>query len=64
MNLWKANESVFLEAGLLTEHIAVTNVCTHCNPDILFSHRTTGNERGTLRCISCLEEVERLDLKM
>ena len=36
----------FLESGILPEHIAVTNVCTHCNPDILFSHRTTGNERN------------------
>ena len=34
LNLWKANESVFLESGILPEHIAVTNVCTHCNPDI------------------------------
>lgn len=54
---------IFLESGILPEHIAVTNVCTHCNPDILFSHRTTGNERG-LECISCPEEIERLDMKM
>ena len=56
LNLWKANESVFLESGLLPEHIAVTNVCTHCNPDILFSHRTTGNERGTLSAFLALKK--------
>lgn len=48
LNLWKANEIIFREAGILPEHIAVTNVCTHCNSDILFSHRKTGDKRGNL----------------
>ena len=56
LNLWKANELIFYEAGILPEHIAVTNVCTHCNPDILFSHRTTGNERGTLSAFLALKK--------
>ena len=55
LNLWKANENVFLEAGILKEHIAVTNVCTHCNPEILFSHRTTGNARGNLSALLALK---------
>ena len=48
LNLWKANEIVFLEAGILPEHMAISNVCTHCNSDVLYSHRTMGNERGSL----------------
>ncbi|MDD3360054.1 MAG: peptidoglycan editing factor PgeF [Hespellia sp.] len=48
LNLWRANEIVFLQAGILPEHIAVSNVCTHCNSDVLYSHRTMGNERGSL----------------
>ena len=28
LDLWKANELIFLESGILPEHIAVTNVCT------------------------------------
>ena len=48
LNLWKANESIFLESGILPEHIAVTNVCTHCNSQIMYSHRTSGNRRGNL----------------
>ena len=55
LNLWKANELVFEEAGILKKHIAVTNVCTHCNPDILFSHRTTGNKKRKSKCISGTE---------
>ena len=48
LDLWKANGSIFLESGILPEHIAVTNVCTHCNSQILYSHRTSGNRRGNL----------------
>ena len=55
LNLWKANELVFEEAGILKKHIAVTNVCAHCNPDILFSHRTTGNKRGNLSAFLALK---------
>lgn len=48
LDLWKANESIFLESGILPEHIAVTNVCTHCNSQILYSHRASGDRRGNL----------------
>lgn len=54
LNLWKANEYIFREAGIRSEHIAVTNVCTHCNPEILFSHRTTGEKRGNLSAFLAL----------
>ena len=55
LNLWRANELIFREAGILKEHIAVTNVCTHCNPDVLFSHRTTGNARGNVSAFLALK---------
>lgn len=55
LNLWKANELIFQEAGILSEHIAVTNVCTHCNSDVLYSHRTTGNQRGNLAAFLALK---------
>ena len=48
LTLWKANELIFLESGILPEHMAITNVCTHCNSKILYSHRTMGNNRGNL----------------
>lgn len=46
LNLWKANEEVFLEAGILKEHMAITNVCTCCNQEVLFSHRASMGKRG------------------
>lgn len=48
LDLWKANELIFQESGILPEHIAVTNICTHCNSDILYSHRAAGDKRGNL----------------
>ena len=48
LDLWKANEKIFLEAGIRKDHIAVTNVCTHCNSEILYSHRAMGDKWGNL----------------
>ena len=36
LNLWRANQIVLTEAGVEAQNIAVTNLCTHCNPEILF----------------------------
>lgn len=55
LNLWKANEYNLMEAGVLKDHIAVTNLCTCCNPDILFSHRVTGWDRGNLSAFLALK---------
>lgn len=54
LNLWRANQAVLTEAGVQGENIAVTNLCTHCNPDILFSHRSTGTARGNLSAFLAL----------
>ena len=46
LDLWRANEIVLTEAGVLKEKIAVTNICTCCYPDLLFSHRASHGKRG------------------
>lgn len=56
LNLWKANEYNFLDAGILPEHMAISNVCTCCNSEILFSHRVTGWERGNLSAFLSLKK--------
>lgn len=58
LDLWKANEINLQEAGVLPEHIAVTNVCTCCNPKILFSHRVQGWNRGNLCAFLALKDKE------
>lgn len=48
LNLWKANEIVLKEAGILREHISFPGICTCCNPEFLFSHRASQGKRGNL----------------
>lgn len=48
LDLWKANELVFLQAGLSKAQVTVTNICTCCNPEMLFSHRASKGQRGNL----------------
>lgn len=48
LDLWEANRRVLLEAGVQEDHLAVTDICTCCNPELLFSHRASGGERGNL----------------
>lgn len=48
LDLWHANEIVLLEAGIKQEHLSVTDICTCCNPKLLFSHRASRGKRGNL----------------
>ena len=54
LNLWKANEIILREEGVT--QIQVTDICTRCNPNYLFSHRIMGNERGNLAAFLCLKK--------
>ncbi|MBO5303628.1 MAG: peptidoglycan editing factor PgeF [Lachnospiraceae bacterium] len=55
LDLWKANEIVLLEAGVQKQHLAVTNICTCCNANLLFSHRATQGKRGNLAAVLALK---------
>lgn len=48
LDLWLANVIVLRSAGIPIKNISVTNICTNCNPDYLFSHRASGGKRGNL----------------
>lgn len=48
LNLWEANRQVMLETGIPEKQIEVTDLCTCCNPDFLFSHRGSHGKRGNL----------------
>ncbi|MFV0364431.1 MAG: peptidoglycan editing factor PgeF [Suipraeoptans sp.] len=55
LNLWRANQLILEEAGVPAKNIATTNVCTCCNPDILFSHRASKGKRGNLTAMLSLK---------
>lgn len=48
LDLWKANWYVLTDAGILPEHLSVTDLCTACHPNLLWSHRKTNGQRGGL----------------
>lgn len=48
LNLWYANFRVFRDAGVPDENIEITDICTCCNPNVLFSHRASRGKRGNL----------------
>lgn len=54
LDLWKANEYIFRMAGVPKEQISVTDICTCCNPNYLFSHRASQGKRGNLGAFLCL----------
>lgn len=48
LNLWEANRRILLNAGVLENHLAITDLCTCCNSAYLFSHRASQGKRGNL----------------
>lgn len=48
IDLWRANELILLQAGVHPEHLFKSNLCTRCNPELLYSHRFMGDQRGQL----------------
>lgn len=48
LDLWRANAIILENAGVLPDHLAISNICTCCNSSRLFSHRATQGKRGNL----------------
>ena len=48
LDLWEANKQILMLAGIKEENIVISNVCTSCNEELLYSHRKTGGKRGNL----------------
>lgn len=48
LDLWNTNRFLLKEAGILEENIHISDICTCCNHDILYSHRFTNGKRGNL----------------
>jgi len=56
LDLWKANEIVLRDAGIMKEKLSISNICTCCNPELLFSHRASKGLRGNLAAFLCLKK--------
>lgn len=57
LDLHRANYYNLTGAGILPDHINVTDICTCCNPDFLFSHRASHGKRGNLGAVIMLKST-------
>lgn len=48
IDLWEVNRRHLLNVGVKAENITVTDLCTKCHSDVFWSHRVTGDARGSL----------------
>ena len=48
IDLWGVNKELLIRNGVKAENIEIGNICTKCNPDIFYSHRVMGEQRGTM----------------
>lgn len=55
INLWEVNRRILAGAGVLPQHLTVTDLCTRCRPDLFWSHRIHGAERGSLAALIMLK---------
>lgn len=56
LNLHRACEITLLDAGVKHENMDITDICTCCNPEFLFSHRASHGMRGNLAGVMMLKE--------
>ena len=55
LNLLEANKQILTAAGVPAENITLSDLCTNCNSDLLWSHRATKGERGTMSAFLSIE---------
>jgi len=51
LDLRKANRAQLLSAGLSPQNIFVSDLCTACRPNLLFSYRKQGSESGRMMSV-------------
>lgn len=48
VDLLECNRQILLSSGVKAENITLSDLCTKCNSDLLWSHRATAGKRGTM----------------
>lgn len=55
VDLLETNRRILLSAGVKADNITISDLCTKCNSDLLWSHRATGGKRGTMAAFMTLK---------
>lgn len=53
-DLWRANREILRRAGMPKENISIAGLCTICYPDLFYSHRVQGEQRGAMAAMVML----------
>lgn len=48
IDLLETNRQILIAAGVTENNITLSDLCTNCHPDLLWSHRATKGHRGTM----------------
>ena len=55
IDLLETNRQILLNSGVKNENITISDLCTNCNSDLLWSHRATKGHRGTMSAFMCIK---------
>ena len=55
IDLLECNRQILVSAGVKEENITVSDLCTKCNSELLWSHRATNGKRGTMSAFMSLK---------
>lgn len=55
IDLLETNRQILVSSGVKPENITVSDLCTNCNSELLWSHRATKGRRGTMSAFMCIK---------
>lgn len=54
LDLLEVNRQILIKSGVRNENITISDLCTCCNSELLWSHRATKGKRGGMAAFMCL----------
>ncbi len=55
IDLLEANRQILVSAGVKSDNITISDICTNCSSSLLWSHRATKGHRGTMSAFMCIK---------
>ena len=54
-DLPETNRQIIISAGVPEKYIIISDICTKCSSELLWSHRATNGHRGTMSAFMCIK---------
>ena len=55
IDLLETNRQILVNCGVKAENITLSDLCTNCNSELLWSHRATKGQRGVMCAMMCIK---------